>query len=98
MEKRIANLFLIDVLLIFSTIGFIFVVFDLTQFAFAFELVVLLVFICLFAFGMYNAYHGRRSGWILIAALLLAVIIDVVFVSAVSTNLGLSHVFTLFFL
>ena len=97
MEKRIASLFLMDILLVFSTIGFIFVVFDLTQFAFAFELVVLLVFISLFAFGMFNAYHERRSGWILIAAMLLAVIIDVVFIAAVSTNLGLSHIFTLFF-
>ena len=97
MEKRIANLLLMNILLTLSTIGFIFVVFELTQFAFAFELLLLLAFICIFSFGMYNAYHGRKAGWILIASMLLAIIIDVIFISAISINLGLSHVFTLFF-
>ena len=97
MEKRIESLLLMNVLLTFSMIGFIFVVFGLTQFAFAFELLVLLVFISLFSFGMYNAYHGRRAGWVLIAAMLLTVIADVIFIAGASSTLRISHVSTLFF-
>lgn len=97
MEKRIASLLLVNLLLTFSMVGFVLVVFDLIGIAFTLELLALIGFICAFSFGMYSAYHGKRFGWVLITTALLGLVMDVLFVSAFSATLGMIHAFTLFF-
>ena len=66
--------------LLFATISFIFVVFDLHRFVFVFELMLLLIFIFIFIFAMFAIYHDEKWGWTILAGALILLPLNLFFI------------------
>lgn len=88
MAKPSLRFFAMNFVLLFAVVGFTFVVFDLSGFMFASELLLLLAFIFLLAFGMFMAYHNKKSGWALLSLTLLFLLLDVSFILLMTEKSG----------
>ena len=66
-----------NIILAFALVSFIYVVFSFTGFAFTVEFFLLLVILLLLAIGMYNILRERRWGWTTITIVLIIMIIDI---------------------
>ncbi|MBI2656053.1 hypothetical protein HYX06_06540 [Candidatus Woesearchaeota archaeon] len=84
-------------ILLFAAIGFIFIVFELDGIAFAFELVLLLVFMFFLAAGMFLDYSGKSAGFGIIAIALALLLLDVSAVFLITGSFGLKYITTIIF-
>ena len=92
-----SSFLLMNLILFFTVMGFILVVFSLNSLEFGLEFVGLLAFMFLFAFGMFFAYHGKKFGWTMIAVTLFVLLLDTVLLMAFSRSFGVNHIITVFF-
>ena len=97
MEKQGISFVAMNIVLFFVLIGFIFIVFGLSGFVFAFEFGVLIVLAFLLLFSMSLIYKNEVSGWIIIGALLIVLLLNIFFVSIVSVTFSSANIITIFF-
>ena len=97
MERPSISFFLMDIVLLFVVIGFIFVVFDLRGLSFIFELGVLLSFMFFLTFAMFFVYHQRKGSWGIIGAVLVLLLFDVFIIFLLTRRMGISYVMTVIF-
>ena len=97
MDKPSINFFMINFILLFSIISFTLIVFELHRFAFVFELMLLLVFISLFAFAMFIIYHNKKWGWTLLGVTLILLLVNTFFIFLLSRRFETAHLTTVLF-
>src|SRR3989344_2744994 len=97
MEKPGAGFFLMDFVLLVLGIAFIFSVFKTIGFFFILQLVLLLVFLGILVMGMTSAYHNNKNGWTVIAATLVLVALDLLFIYVMTGQFGTSNFVALIF-
>lgn len=95
--ERPVSFFAMLFILLFTIIGFIFVVFGLKGAAFVFELGLLLAFMFLLAFAMFLIYSGKSASWIIITAVLLLLLLDVSIIFLITRNFGWDYAITTIF-
>jgi len=97
MEKPSISFFAMLFALLFSIIGFITIVFDLSGFSLVFELAILLSFMFFLAFGMFLVYHRKKNSWALIAVVLVLLLVDTLLILLVTKKFGIAYFVTVFF-
>lgn len=97
MERYSTSFLAMNLILLFIGISFVLVVFDLHRFAFVFELMLLLVFMFLLAFAMYNIYHNQRWGWTLLGTTLIFLLLDLFFIFVLTRTLDTPYITSLVF-
>jgi hypothetical protein len=97
MDKPSLSFFVMNFILLFAVISFILIVFDLHRFAFVFELMLLLVFISLFAFAMFIIYHNKKWGWTLLGAALILLLVNTFFIFLLTRRFETTHLTTVLF-
>lgn len=97
MGKQSMSFITMNMVLFFAVMGFIFIVFDLSGFMLVFELGILAILALLLAFSMSLIYQNESSGWSIIGALLIVLLLNVFFVSLVSVTFGSASIITIFF-
>jgi len=86
-----------DIILFFAIIGFISIVFDLSGMLFMLELGALLVFAFFLAFAMFSVYKNDYSGWGVIGAVLIILMLNSFFVSIAALEFGIGNIMAIFF-
>ena len=76
-----------NIILAFSLVSFIYVVFSFTGFVFTVELFLLLIILVLLTLGMYNILRERRWGWTTITVVLIIMIIDIALIFLASKTI-----------
>ena len=97
MERSRINFIVMDFILLFVAVGFIFAVFDLSGPTFVFQLVVMLLFLLLMVISMAGIYHGSSRGWAALGAILILTIVDIFFIFLILNSFRTSHLITIFF-
>jgi predicted membrane protein len=95
MEKLNTSFIVMNFILLFALIGFIFVIFDLRGVAFVFELGILFTFLILLTFGMFFLYHEKLGSWGIIGSVLLLLLFDVFIVFLYTRNFSLAYIVTI---
>jgi len=97
MEKQNISFFVMCIALLFVGISFIFAVFELSGYAFAFELGILLIFIFFIAFAMVAAYHDKSWGWAVTGVILILILLDSILVSFLAKRFENTHLIAILF-
>jgi len=95
--KKPVSFFVMLFILLFTVIGFIFIVFGLKGTAFVFELGLLLAFMFFLAFAMFLIYTDKFASWGIIGAVLMLLLFDVFIIFLLTRSFGLDYVFTTMF-
>ena len=96
MEKSNASFFVMNAVLLLVGISFILVVFELTRFAFLFQLGLLLIFIFFLGLAMHAAYNNKKWGWTLVAVTLILLLVDTIVLSVFGA-FGTAHIVAIIF-
>jgi len=80
MDKSSINFFSMNLIMLFVVLSFIFIVFGLHRLAFVFELMLLLIFMFLFALSIFLTYHNKQFGWTVFGAALVVMIINLLLI------------------
>ncbi len=97
MERPSLSFFAMIFILLFTLIGFIFVVFDLRGITFIFELGVLLTFMFLLTFAMFFVFSNKRGSWGIIAAVLLLLMFNVLVIFLLTRRFSLAYIVSTLF-
>ena len=97
MDKPSINFFIMNFILLFSIISFTLIVFELHRFAFVFGLMLLLVFISLFAFAMFIIYYNKKWGWTLLGITLILLLVNTFFIFLLTRRFETAHLTTVLF-
>ncbi|GEM_PF-2344205 len=97
MERQGVSFIAMNFILLFVTIGFIFVVFDLMGLSFIFELGILLALMFLIAFAMFFVYHDKRGSWAILGSLLILLLLDAFVILILKRKFGIAEIITIFF-
>ncbi len=97
MGKPSIRFFVMNFILLFVIVSLILVLFDLHRYLFVFELVMLLIFIFLLAFGMFAAYHSKKWGWTIIGAVLILLLLDIFLIFLLTKTFETAHMASVIF-
>ncbi len=95
--KSPVSFFAMLFILLFTVIGFIFIVFGLKGIAFVFELGLLLAFMFFLAFGMFLVYSDKSASWGIITAVLVLLLFDASIIFLITKSFGLEYIITTIF-
>ena len=90
--KPSVSYFILNILLLFSGIAFIFVVFGLYGLGFVLEFMALLIFLFSASFGMLSAYQNKTWGWMIVAATLVVLLLDTLLVVLLQGSFKTPHI------
>lgn len=97
MGKSRLSFLVMDIVLLFAAIGYIFVVFELSGPIFIVHLALIIIFLLFLVVGM-TAVHGNKTwGWSLIGAVLILLLLDILFVSFLTRKFNTEHIVAIIF-
>ncbi|MBI1935682.1 hypothetical protein HYS31_04540 [Candidatus Woesearchaeota archaeon] len=97
MARQNISFIVMNIVLFFVLMGFIFSIFDLHGLSFIFELGVLLALMFFLAFLMFSFYHRKRGSWLIIAGLLFLLLLNMLVVLILKRKFGIADIVTVFF-
>ena len=95
--KSPVSFFAMLFILLFTVIGFIFIVFELKGIVFVFELGLLLAFMFFLTFGMFLVYSDKSASWGIIAAALVLLLFDISIIFFITRGFGWEYTLTTIF-